>query len=431
MRRRLFWKILFAFWLTFLAITQGVWLMFALGSDSRPGPAQSGADPMTDVLLLSAAEIVRQAGADGFHRYLTTLPERQRARLELRPISGASAPATTEGDAQATSSAAIGPDGQGYEIRVRRITGRRLPLLNTPPELLALGLLGGLVFSALLAWYLTEPINRLRLGFEHLARGSLDTRIGGRISRRRDEIADLARDFDVMAARLEELVKARERLLHDVSHELRSPLARLQLAIGLARQSPARLAGSLEQIEREASRLDMLVGELLALARAEQGDLRGEAYFDVVEVVRIVVDDARFAAQEASAKIELIEDIPPEDLRPPVRGDAELIRRAVDNALRNAQRFAPLHSSVQVTVGFGAHDRSYMIEVADRGPGIPESDLAAMFEPFVRGENGNDGLGLGLAIASRAIMAHGGTIEARNRDGGGLVIRIRLGCDRS
>ena len=296
MRRRLFWKILFAFWLTFLAITQGVWLMFALSSDGPSRPARSDPDPVASVLLLSAAEIVRQTGPAGFERYAMGLPEHQRSRLELRPVPPPSPQTADEEGARSFSRAVTGPDGREYEVRFRQPAGRRLPLLNTPPDLLALGLLGGLLFSAALAWYLTEPINRLRLGFEHLARGDLDTRIGSRISRRRDEIADLARDFDVMAGRLEQLVKARDRLLHDVSHELRSPLARLQLAIALARQAPSRTAFSLDRIEREASRLDILVGELLALARAEQGDLRGEAYFDVVEVVRTAVEDARFSA---------------------------------------------------------------------------------------------------------------------------------------
>ena len=432
MRRRLFWKILFAFWLTFLAITQSVWLMFALSSDGPDRPAPSAPDPMTSVLLLSAAEIVRQAGAAGFEHYLMALPERQRARLELRSAAPATPQPTDEESASSFSRAVTGADGRDYEVRFRQPAGRRLPLFNTPPELLALGLLGGLLFSAALAWYLTEPINRLRVGFEHLARGDFDTRIGSRISRRRDEIADLARDFDVMADRLEQLVKARDRLLHDVSHELRSPLARLQLAIGLARQAPSRIVVSLDRIEREASRLDMLVGELLALARAEQGDLRGEAYFDVVEVVHTAVEDARFAAKSASASIELVEDIPPEDLRPPLRGDAELIRRAIDNVLRNAQRFSPPGRSVQVMVRFIPEGESYILEVADRGPGIAELDLPTIFEPFVRGEGDSDrlGLGLGLAIASRAIVAHGGTIEACNRDEGGLVIRIRLASDR-
>jgi len=430
MRRRLFWKILLAFWLTFLAITQGVWLMFAVSSDNRGRPSPAAPDPSESVLLLSAAEIVRQSGPAGFARYVAELPDRQRSRLKLLPRPSGSPQARGTESGRPFSRAVTGPSGSIYEVRFSPPPRRTLPLLNTPLELLALGLLGGLLFSGALAWYLTEPINRLRLGFEQLARGDLDTRIGSRISRRRDEIADLARDFDVMAGRLEQLVKARDRLLHDVSHELRSPLARLQLAIALARQAPSRTAFSLDRIEREASRLDMLVGELLALARAEQGDLRGEDYFDVVEVVHTAVEDACFAAQGASASIGLTEEIPPEDLRPPLRGEAELIRRAIDNVLRNAQRFSRPESSVEVKVRFIPEERLYILAVADRGPGIPEGDLASIFEPFVRGEGGSDGLGLGLAIASRAVVAHGGAIEARNRDGGGLVVTIRLPSDR-
>jgi len=151
----------------------------------------------------------------------------------------------------------------------------------------------------------------------------------------------------------------------------------------------------------------------------------------VAEVSRSVASASAASGrpQGAPASIALVEDIPLEDLRPPLRGDAELIRRAVDNALRNAQRFAPAESAVEVEVRYLPEERSYIIEVTDRGPGIPEGHLAAIFEPFVRGEDKSDGLGLGLAIASRAIVAHGGTIEARNRDGGGLVIRIKLACE--
>ena len=161
---------------------------------------------------------------------------------------------------------------------------------------ISIGILASLGFSALLAWYLAKPIRHLRGAFDAAAAGKLDTRIGPRMGRRRDEIADLGRDFDRMAHQLQILLGSQRRLLHDVSHELRSPLARLQAAIGLARQQPEKLDASLDRIERESGRLDELVGELLTLSRLEAG-MSGAAdeEVDLVELVAGIADDARLS----------------------------------------------------------------------------------------------------------------------------------------
>lgn len=429
MKRRLFWKILLAFWLTFLAITQGVWLLFEISRDRRPPPERPLAEAVAPVALAGAAELVSRSGPAGFDAFVSRLPDHQRKRLELAPGRPANPAISRAAGADAMTRAVTGPDHRQYILRYwYHVPPHPLIPLNTPPELLFVGLLGGLLFSAVLAWYLTEPINRLRLGFDRLARGDLGTRLGATVGRRRDEISDLARDFDGMAQRLELLVSERDRLLHDVSHELRSPLARLRLAIGLARQSPARIDASLDRIDREAGRLDGLVGELLALTRAAHGVSSSEEYFDPADVVRSVVEDARFEAQTSDVTIRLVEDIPEEEeQRPAIRGDAELIRRAIDNVVRNALRFSTAGGEVGVAIRLLSGERSYRIDVADRGPGVPEDETAAIFEPFVRsGDAGDGGLGLGLAIAQRALIAHGGGIEARNRDGGGLLVIMTL-----
>ena len=253
------------------------------------------------------------------------------------------------------------------------------------------------------------PIQRIRTAFENLASGRLGTRVGHTTGGRRDEIADLAQDFDWMASRLEELVSARDRLLHDVSHELRSPLSRLQLAIALARQDRNRLPASLDRIEREAARLNDLVHELLTLARVESG-VSSEEYFDLAGVVESVASDAEFEARARG--VEIVADLPPEhgDL-PSLGGSSELIHRAIENVLRNAVKFAAAGQRVTVNLRFDAPQNSYVLQISDQGPGVPDKALAHLFEPFVKAADQSSGFGLGLSIAKRAVEAHGGKIS--------------------
>ena len=437
---RLFWKILLAFWLTFLAITQGVWLLFELSRSHRAPPEMLLVEQVAPVALSAAADAVAKSGPAGFAALEQQLPAGTQARLTLQPKNGdagdvAGAGASAGGVARARARAhfhtivrdVTAPDGQAYRIAFAYHT-RPSPMmpLNTPPELLLVGMLAGLLFSAVLAWYLTEPINRLRLGFDRLARGDLGARVGPAIGRRRDEIADLGRYFDLMAQRLEQIVVSRDRLLHDVSHELRSPLARLQLAIGLARQSPTRTAASLDRIEQEARKLDTMVDELLMLSRAENGMSVGEDYFDMAAVVASVVEDARFEAQAKNVSIVLRENLPPEEQRVPLRGHAEMFRQAIDNIVRNALRYSSAGQAVIIEVSHSVDGAGYSIIVLDEGPGVAEEDLRTIFDPFNSGQRPGDGAGLGLAIAQRAIVAHGGKVVAENRVLGGLSIRVTL-----
>jgi two-component system OmpR family sensor kinase len=303
-------------------------------------------------------------------------------------------------------------------------TGGILPPPPGPPEPwepLAFALLASVTLSALLAWYLARPVKGLRDAFAAMAEGRLDTRVGG-LMRRGDEFSELGHSFDRMAEKLQTLILAQRRLLHDVSHELRSPLGRLQVALGIVRQDPARLDGALARMEREVERLDGLIGEILTLSRLNSG-VEGEAQelADVGEVVEAIVHDARFEAIEKGCEVRL-----DELARVHVTGRPRLISRAVENVIRNALRFAPPGSAVDVEVGFS--EGFAVISIRDHGPGIPEDELAAVFEPFHRGRVNGDssGFGLGLAIARGAAELHGGSIIARNMPGGGLKVEIRL-----
>jgi len=291
-----------------------------------------------------------------------------------------------------------------------------------PWTMLVAALMASVVASAVLAWYMAKPLKLLRAGFAAVAQGDLDTRLQASMGARRDEVADLGRDFDHMVSRLQAVLGAQRQLLHDVSHELRSPLARLQAAIGLARQSPQRQAVSLDRIEREAARLDELVGEVLALSRL-QTDRPGEPLerADLNELVRAIADDARFEAQAAGRDVALDTGAP---LLMPVR--RELLQRAVENVVRNAVKFTAPGTCVHVRVS--REDAQAVIEVDDRGPGVASDELDAIFTPFHRGRQteGVPGFGLGLAIAQRAVQAHRGTIVARNQEAGGLRMRITL-----
>ena len=299
-----------------------------------------------------------------------------------------------------------------------------LPPHHLPLPLLPIlaGSIVSLLFAALLAWYFARPIRILRAAFESIAGGNLETRIGASMGRRNDELADLGKDFDYMADRLQNLLEAQRRLLHDVSHELRSPLARLQAAADLMRQQPERGAEFVERIERDTLRMDKLVGELLTLARLDAG-MTGklDEEVDLREVVADIAEDACFEADAKRCSIEV-------DLNGPVvaRGSHELLYRAIENVVRNAVRYSPEGG----TVAISAHsvDGWLRVTVADSGPGVFDSDLDAIFDPFFRSDPGQSvaGYGLGLAISSRVVEAHGGSISAANQVKGGLIVTLLL-----
>ncbi|MBZ0106868.1 MAG: HAMP domain-containing protein, partial [Sulfuricella denitrificans] len=288
-------------------------------------------------------------------------------------------------------------------------------------------LLASLAFAALLAWYFSKPIRSLRSAFEDMVGGNLGVRLGPAMGKRRDELADLGHNFDLMASHLNAMIEGQRRLLHDVSHELRSPLARLQAAIGLARQEPEKLASSLERIERESMRMDSLVGELLTLSRLEAGVMGTmDEEIDLGEIVASVVADARFEAEVNGRTLafsgcgEVL-----------LKGDAELLHRALENVVRNALRHAPEGGQVVLEIHPGANE--VRLAILDRGPGVPENDLNGIFQPFYRGDGSQntDGHGLGLAIARRVAESFGGSIRAANREGGGLCVEIVLPVERA
>lgn len=295
--------------------------------------------------------------------------------------------------------------------------GMSLPLLP-----IAAGSLVSLLFAGLLAWYFARPIRLLRGAFAAVASGEIDTRVGPAMGGRNDELADLGKNFDDMAGRLGDLLLAQRNLLHDVSHELRSPMARLQAAAELIRQQPERGAELAERIVRDTERMDRLIGELLTLARLDSGiqDAIPESV-DLREVIADIAENARIEADERGCTIDLALIGEPR-----VPGDCELLHRAIENLVRNAVLHSP--QGGPVSIGASAADGICRITVADRGPGVPESHTQAIFDPFFRSSiaTSSSGYGLGLAITRRIAEKHGGRAFATNRPEGGLLLTIEL-----
>ena len=291
------------------------------------------------------------------------------------------------------------------------------------------GILSSGLVCYLLARYLTSPIVRLRAATQKLAEGDLAARAGVPQSRRHDEMAELMRDFDRMAERLEKLVNAQKRLLTDISHELRSPLARLNVALELARRRSGSDAGSaLDRIDREANRLNELIQKLLTIARLDGGDeIIQKSPLQLEHLISEIAKDAAFEAQDRRCEVEV--DVVDDCV---VFGNARLLQSAVENVVRNAIRYTEPGTGVQVRLeqGLGSKGPEAVVRVTDSGPGVPEEALDKLFRPFYRIDDARGrqtgGVGLGLAITERAVALHGGTIRAVNRPQGGLMVEIRL-----
>jgi two-component system OmpR family sensor kinase len=457
LKRRLFWKILMGVWAMFVVISLAVWFTQFFYFERNRAVIVGYVEDEGRRVIRVASVVLRYGGRRALDEFIEASPEGTGKVLQVRRALGTEQTAAemrlplqpenatpVAGDHLKPTPVAMtvsAPDG------VWRLTYqpnwiepgylRALPYL-IPPSALISQAIASLLFSGLLAWYLTRPIQGLRRGFARLAQGDLDTRLHADTWKRRDEITDLARDFDLVAEQLQKLVVAREQLLHDVSHELRTPLARLRLAIDLAQQDPTKnVSASLQRIDAESKRIDDLVGELLTLSRVESGVEARDQYFDVPELVKTVFQDAAIEADRAGVTmrgdVEVHEPASAgtEHEVPAVKGNAELLRRGLENVVRNALRFSDRGKVVSVAVTVKTPPdgtRAYRIDVCDEGPGVPEEALLAMFEPFVRvsARESGTGFGLGLAIARRAVLAHGGSIEACNRPEGGLRVRIQV-----
>jgi two-component system sensor histidine kinase CpxA len=281
----------------------------------------------------------------------------------------------------------------------------------------------GAVLCLLLARHIAAPIRTLQSVAGRIADGDFSVRASPAIGSRKDELADLAGDFDRMAVRIQSLLRKQLELLGDISHELRSPLTRLNVSLELVRRGKT---GATERMQADLRRLDTLIGQILTLTRLQtRGDRKTETPVNLRSILESVAEDARFEVEEEGKSVVISHA---DDCW--LKGDPALLRSCIENVVRNAVHYTKPQTEVAVSLDFVGSSDSARILVADHGDGVPKEALGRIFEPFYRvteaGEHQTGGTGLGLSIAQRIAIVHGGTIRARNRDGGGLEMEIRL-----
>lgn len=418
---RLFWKIFLTIWVT---LTASVMLLFVLTKAFQLAPLPQEVAHQKELFALNVAvALVRDNGPGAAQAFIDKAAQTSNPlSLQLYPLRQASD--CQEKLAGYTAIAIFA--GECYQVTVQPIFENPFSLAWLRFAPIAFVLMAAALAAFWLARYLITPIFKIRMGLKKLAGGHFDTRIAQTFGRRNDELVALAQDFDVSAEHLEKFQKSRERLFHDVSHELRSPLSRLQAAIGVLQQNPAKLEAMLLRMEAEVERMDGLIGEILTLARLTS---RSKEEFevqtlDIIDLLNDIVADAAFEAQTRQISLETQGE---GSFIAKVNG--ELIYRALENVIRNAVKYSPNNSVVMIR-SF-AKDRWLHIEIADQGAGVRREELSKIFQPFSRGEGHGSGFGLGLAITKQAIERNGGKITATLPDNGGLTVTITIPNEHS
>ena len=296
---------------------------------------------------------------------------------------------------------------------------------------LAIRLLIAVVISGIICYllsnYLTKPLRSLSLAAKSLATGQLSTRVGRFVGHHRDEIAQLSHDFDRMAEKIEKMVISKERLLQDISHELRSPLARLQIAVELGRKkSGAEARNEFARMEEECLRLNSLIGEILDFARLDKSVYSLQrTQVNIPALIEHIVADANYEFNKANKHV-ILTSIACCTLFV----DERLLHRAIENILRNALHYSPNKDIVHILMALSDDQKNLIIQIEDEGPGVPPDQLKKIFKPFYRvdpsREKKTGGYGLGLTIAHQAIYLHNGTIQVSNKITGGLTVTIVL-----
>lgn len=448
--KSLFLKIFLSFWLVVaLLVVMAILITVA----TRPTRQISAIEAQQTKLLNEAIAAYQAGGVDRLRDFLHSVRDAQHIRSVLfrdgESLLGHSVPPwfaeVAKGRRRTTDTllgrlsphfqmlrvSTTGPDGHTYMLVTELPPGQGA--LFGPNGVPGLGIFIAVLTSGLvcyfLAQFLTAPIIRLRKATQKLASGDLSARVGARSSSNGDEISQLLRDFDLMAEQIEKLVNAQSRLLKDISHELRSPLARLSVALELARQRTGPEGQSvLDRISLESNRMNGLIGSLTTIARLESG--AGSIRKQPVQLEDLVQEVARDAAFEAQARdiqveCEILDELP-------TSGDAALLRSAIENVVRNATRYTQSGTAVAIRAEKrkSGNLEEACIQVSDSGPGVSEAELEKIFQPFYRiddaRERSTGGVGLGLAITDQAIRLHGGSVRASNLPEGGLLVEMHI-----
>ncbi len=284
------------------------------------------------------------------------------------------------------------------------------------------------IASSTIAWMFSRPLREVQSAARLLSTGDTTARVSAKVARRNDSIGELGSDFNHMAGRIQLLLDAQQQLLRDVSHELRTPLARMQVALVLAQDNPGSSIKHLDRMETEIERLDDLIGNILSLSKVESGTTQlEESEFELCELIEQVAQDAEFEYSSKGTKVSIDCAITH------LYGDRDRLHSAMENIVRNAMRYSKTDGTVNMSVTTRSNDTT--ITIRDHGPGVSEDQLSSLFKAFYRTESARSaektgGHGVGLAIARSIVSLHGGTIVARNAQGGGLEISIKLPATR-
>lgn len=325
-------------------------------------------------------------------------------RLADQPFVDSGSEAAASGVAGFTED---GPPPQMHGMAVRA-TLAMPPVWFHPAFLLAAILLASLAVSFWLAWYFASPVRQLKQALLSLASDHWLTQLGPKVTGRRDEFGAVARSFNQMAKSVEQAISGQRRLLHDVSHEFRSPLARLQILVGLARQTPSESVMVLDKVEAETQKLNALVEEILTLSRLESGAAAVKSQpVDLLELLESVAEDGRMEALSQQKQL-----VVKATTAVQVQADPDLLYRALENLIRNAIKFTAAQSVV--TVELQRQEQQILVRISDQGPGVAPDDLAKLFTPFFRAQSNKEGVGLGLSIAKRAVESCGGSLTLQN-----------------
>jgi two-component system OmpR family sensor kinase len=296
-------------------------------------------------------------------------------------------------------------------------------LLNFPFWALMFCLVTSAIFAGVLAWSISHPIKLLLEHLKTAADGNLLVRVSPKITVSHDEFSELGAAFDLMALRLNSMIKSQSNMLHHVSHELRSPLARIQMAVGLVMQNPKKMQSSLQRVELEAVRMEKMIAELLEIFRLESGMQKlQKTDLDLKSLLSSIVGDVQFEKQDARIRLDMPDNVIL------IYGQLELLQRAIENVVRNAVKYGPMLGVVAIELQRSERTGEVIIEVQDQGSGVEQQELEQIFKPFIRGRSASqiDGHGIGLAMTKHIIEAHGGYVKASNLSPIGFMVRIHL-----
>jgi|SRR5581483_3077416 len=448
--RSIFLKIFLWFWLTMVLVALAFVFVWSLENDTAPSRQSLTADAV-GLYAFSAAQAYETNGAAAAEQLLNHLQQSLGIRAALLGDNMQALASTLDNADQQLATVAKSSGQTQFEMRgnfaevatvAQGPSGKKYVFIAELPRRTS-GLFRGTASQQLLRWsiailisglvcytltlYLIRPVLRIRSAASSIAGGDFSARAAPNLATRRDEMGDLVRDFNQMAERIERLMETQQQLLRDISHELRSPLARLTVALEIARKWAGKEASdALNRIEKESERLNEMIGRLLTLARINSlVDPPQHSAIALRPLLDQIAQDANFEATAKSCRVDVAGANDCE-----IQGSHELLHSALENVIRNAVRHTPPGSTVRVHLD--CDDRRLRISISDEGPGVPAAELEKMFRPFYRlsdaREHRSGGSGIGLAITQQVARLHGGNVTARNADPHGLVVEFDLPC---